>query len=98
MQRAPWGLLLAFSALRVHSRPLCRLLPIQSFPAASRLLGPYHSVFQAAMLRRDDALDVMHWVICPASSVSSSAWTGWPRRSSIEHQACAFVTSLEMNA
>lgn len=73
MQRAPWDLLLAFSALRVHPRPLCRLLPIQSFPAASRLLGPYHSVSKLQCYAA-----MMPWMLCIGSSALCEAFRAVP--------------------
>lgn len=62
MQRVLWDLLLAFPALRVQSCPLCRLLPIQSFPAASRLLGPDHSVSKLQCYAA-----MMPWMSCIGS-------------------------------
>ena len=67
MQRAPWDF--AF----VHLRPLGRLLPIQSFPPASRLLGPYPSVSKlqcyAAMIPR---------MLCIGSSALRQAFRAIP--------------------
>lgn len=67
---APWDLLLAFFGPASASTSMCPLLPIQSFPAVSRLLGPYHSLSNLQCYARD-APDVMHTVICSASGVSS---------------------------
>ena len=56
-------LLLALPALRVQSSLVHRSLPIQSFPAASRLLGPDHSLSELQCYAA-----MMPWMSCIRSS------------------------------
>lgn len=63
MQRVLWDFALGFPALRIRSSSLRRLLPIQSFLAASRLLGPHHGVSKLQCYAA-----MMPWMSCIGSS------------------------------
>lgn len=53
---------------------MCRLLPIQSFPAASRLLGPDHSVPKLQCYAA-----MMPWMSCIGSSALPQVFRAVPR-------------------
>lgn len=67
MQMVLWDFALGFSGPASAITSFVSVASHPIVPGCLQTAGSGPQPVQAAMLRRDDALDVMHWVICSAS-------------------------------